>query len=242
MTCANLLAFIQIAVVFDFGLLYLNDTHILTQMFSSFRKEMRQRVGGCMDECDEISRKLKKRAANIKFNICAEKIRASRNKLDALVDPTGNIPWGKYAALGLYAGTYGLLCLIIVGALGGGGGTDCFKQDFLIVSAQVIFIMEIITLCQMHSMEKSNPSIVKMLKKTKDLIVILVVVGIIAFFDCTIHLFPDFETPFFWSTILIVYFPFIVILARVWWAYRQIHNVVKECEENNKNGRNLLDS
>lgn len=229
MSCANLLAFIQIAVVFDFGLLYLKDGHIFSDILKSFRRELSAGTETLVAQCDKALKRLEVMHPNITIRIKKETVKSAKERLAAMVNPDDNFPWAKYAYLGLYSGVYGLLCLLVIGVFG--CEYDGTLQDFLLISAQTILLLEILSLIQLSKRKSHQASMLKVIRKTWELAVILSVIMMMAFLGWVVRIYSNFETPFLLSTIVIVYLPFIVFFARIVYAKIQINKAKKECQD-----------
>lgn len=186
------------------------------------------RVKPTIEMCDKRLDILANERQSIENKIQRQTIKRDKTRLEALVNPN-NVSWAKYAYLGLYSGIYGLLCLLIVGMHG--SNLDHFLHDFLIVSAQGILILEFLTLIQLRGFKHPNASMHSVIHKVKELACVLIVVGVLTALDLTFHVFPDFETPFLWSSIIIVYLPFLVFLCRIGFASRQIRNAEAKCKK-----------
>ena len=49
--CINLLAFIQFIIAFDFGLYYLDNKHVLTEIYRKYQKDLKLSVRGGIVSC-----------------------------------------------------------------------------------------------------------------------------------------------------------------------------------------------
>ncbi|MDE6770401.1 MAG: hypothetical protein K2J78_11825 [Muribaculaceae bacterium] len=226
MDCINLLAFIQIAVAFDFGLVYLSNTHIFTNILDSLLEEMKVSCARLIKKAHTVceqDRGYKGLAVRAKRAELIEVI----NNLEFLLDPQ-NVRWDKYAYTGIYSGVYGLLCLLLIGL------KECrideFIHNFLLISGEIILIYQFINLIQLSRISNKKISVVKILYKGVWLCGILGLSVIIALTGFYWKIFQSFNLPFVLITICIVYFPFFVYAYRILKVWYTIKSKISKCE------------
>lgn len=223
--CANLLAFIQIAVAFDFGLLWLKDSHIFCQMHSSLKRECNKFVATTLTSAHQIYERLEGNS-DTEARIQRARVKGNIDKLESLVNAETN--WGKYAYLGLYSGIYGLLCLFIIGLFG--CKYDSYGKDFLLIFGEILCIIEFFTLFQLSNMGRSSASHFKILNKIAKLFGIILITSVFIYLDWIFRPFPNFEVPFIPIAVIVVYLPIIVYVFRnlkIWVVYLKINSRTK---------------
>lgn len=230
MNCANLLAFIQVAIAFDFGLVILRESHIMKDIHTSYMKEMGKKYENITQTATKL---LNQRIENI-----TDRQREHRAALDEALKilkvktdkNQGN--WGKYAYLGLFGGIYGLICLLGIGMFD--VVSESFNRtlrSFLLISAEWILAMGVLSVCQIHFMESKNASVTKILKKTVFLFFCLLVIFVFSYYDWSFGVFESFEIPFLWFTILIVSLPILVFAVKISWVTYSIKKAANACQE-----------
>ena len=151
--CVNLLAFIQIAVAFDFGLLCLKDTHIFKDIHVDLLNELGDKVRPTREELEEKIEQLKRGRNKYQNKTQKPELEARLRKLMYLVD-SQQANWGKYGVIGLGAGIYGMLTLLIVGLKG--SSMDAFFRNFLLIFALLLLIWEGVSLYQIGKIQSSQ--------------------------------------------------------------------------------------
>lgn len=226
--CVNLLAFIQIAVAFDFGLLCLKDTHIFKDIHVDLLNELGDKVRPTREELEEKIEQLKSGRNKYQNKTQKPELEARLRKLMYLVD-SQQANWGKYGVIGLSAGIYGMVALLIIGLKG--SSLDAFFRDFLLISAQLLLIWEGIALYQIGKIQSIQIPKMVMMKKLIVIIGIIILAGILTAFDWNFRIFPNFQLPFILLTIVIVYLPVFVYLWKVFRQKRMIDEAEKDCKE-----------
>lgn len=226
--CVNLLAFIQIAVAFDFGLLCLTDTHIFKNLHVDLLNELGNKVRPTRESLENKIEQLKSSNNQYQRKMQKPELEAKLRKLMYLVD-SQQANWGKYGVLGLIAGIYGMLALLIIGLKG--SSIDVFFRDFLLISAQLLLIWEGIALYQIGKIQSSQIPKMVMMKKLIEIMGIIILAGIMTAFDWSFRIFSNFQLPFIILTIVIVYLPVFVYLWKVFRQKRMIDKAEKDCKE-----------
>lgn len=226
--CVNLLAFIQIAVAFDFGLLCLKDSHIFRELHSDLISEMGNKVYPTQKSLERKIEEIKN--GKNKFSKKNHQPYLERNlaMLRSLVD-SQQANWGKYTILGLCAGIYGLIALLVIGM--SGSSIDSFFNDFLLISAQLLLFWEFIALIRIGKNSTTNLSKMTILKKLVTILALVVLAAVAAIMDWSLRIFPNFQLPFILLTICVVYLPFFVFAFKVGCQKRKIDKAEKDCLE-----------
>ena len=230
MNCANLLAFIQVAVAFDFGLVFFKDSNTMKYIHSSFMEELRAKYKGIIQKATKLieteipginDRQREHRA------ILEDALKVLKTKTDS---KQGN--WGKYAYLGLFGGIYGLVCLLGIGMFDlFGDEFNSILQAFLLMSAEAILLIDAVAVFGLHFMENKDASMTKILGKTAWLIPILIVTFICSWNNWTIGFFDTFELPFLWFMVIIIAFPIVVFTVKIILAVCSIRTAARKCKE-----------
>ncbi|MDE7347614.1 MAG: hypothetical protein K2N48_12860 [Muribaculaceae bacterium] len=226
--CVNLLAFIQIAVAFDFGLLCLKDTHIFKDLHVDLLNELGDKVRPTRESLENKIEQLKNGSNQYQRKTQKPELEAKLRKLMYLVD-SQQANWGKYGVIGLSAGIYGMLVLLIIGLKG--SSMDSFFRDFLLIFAQSLLIWEGIALYQIDRIQSSQIPKMVMMKKLIVILGIIIFAGVMTAFDWSFRIFPNFQLPFIILTIVIVYLPVFVYLWKVFRQKRMIDEAEEDCRE-----------
>lgn len=226
--CVNLLAFIQIAVAFDFGLLCLKDTHIFKDIHVDLLNELGDKVRPTREELEEKIEQLKRGRNKYQNKTQKPELEARLRKLMYLVD-SQQANWGKYGVIGLGAGIYGMLTLLIIGLKG--SSMDAFFRNFLLIFALLLLIWEGVSLYQIGKIQSSQIPKIVMMKKLIVILGIIIIAGVLSFFDWIFWILPNFQVPFIILTIIIVYLPVFVYLCKVYCQKRKIDAAERECKE-----------
>ena len=169
---ANLLAFIQVAVAFDLGLVCFKNSHILKDIHTSFFDEQARTHKDIVGEAEELS-KISLVHREYSKRVHRDNVTATLGDLKAKLDPErGN--WGKYAYLGLFGGIYGLVCLLAIGVLGWFDTSwDQTLHSFLLMGGMFVFAMEFLAVVQISDIERERASTSKVMIKVVWLIGLL---------------------------------------------------------------------
>lgn len=225
MDSVNLLAFIQIAVAFDFGLVYLSNSHIFTNILNSFLAEMEKAARPTLGEAQDLyNRTEHPRQLNVRAK--RAELADEINNLKYLLNPD-NIRWDKYAYTGIYSGVYGLLCLLLIGL------KDCridsFIKNFLLISGEFILFFQFLNLLQLSGISNGQISVIKVMRKMLGLGIILVGCALIVVSGRYLSILPGFNLPFVLLVIFIVYFPFLVYGYRIFKVWYTIKRKTSKC-------------
>ena len=138
--CINLLAFIQFIIAFDFGLYYLDNKHVLTEIYRKYQKDLKLSVREVLSRANDIRTESLKSEDNECILNSAYLDKAYR-RLKYLTD--GNqLNLEGCGFIGLYAGLYGFLCLFCIGIFG--CQHDTIIKTYILVSSQIILFLELL--------------------------------------------------------------------------------------------------
>ncbi|MDE6310857.1 MAG: hypothetical protein K2L96_03470 [Muribaculaceae bacterium] len=226
MDCVNLLAFIQIAVAFDFGLLYLHNSHLLKSLHGDFIYGHRNRVEPTTCCACDILKDLKyKHGFSVKIR--RGSLKRWVDRLTFLTD-VQQANWSKYVYLGLCGGLYSLLSLVLIGVTG--SSYDPEIRNFLLVSGEVFLVYEFFIVYQIGKVRTNGISVIPLVKKAILLIVIMGIVGVFVYNGWYFKFFSSFRKTYIVLLFSIVYFPIFVYLWKMWELNRNIAKAKKECE------------
>ncbi len=226
--CVNLLAFIQIAVAFDFGLLCLGDTHMFKALHSDLIEEMGNKVKPTREEIEKRINEIKNGRNQYQKVTQKPYLEEKLARLRFLVD-SQQANWGKYGIIGLIAGIYGILSLLVIGLKG--SSIDYFFKDLLLISGQLLFVWEVVVLYQISKIQSSQIPRMVMMKKLIIIFAIIILAGVCAILDLSFRIYPNFQLPFIIQTIIIVYMPVFVYLWKVFHQKRMIEEAEESCKE-----------
>lgn len=226
MELPNLLAFFQIAVAFDFGLLFISGTHIFSTIHTSLLQEMNDKCESVVLEAEGICEKT--------LNTTEECVIRERVNMVELLDklyshltPRYAI-WNKYSYLGLFSGIYGLLCLFVIGIFG------CKYQNelsaFLLISGEITILFQIRSLIQLRKSSDKPLSTLGVGSRLFALIIFYIFSLAMAWSGIYFKFFSDFETPFLTLSILIVYMPILVYVGRIFIYWLKYVRITYACE------------
>lgn len=134
--------------------------------------------------------------------------------------------WSKYGSLGLFSGIYGMLCLFFIGLFG--CQHEPFAQRYLLVMAEFFIFAEILICVRGNMEEDTNIARVGAYGNLFLLTVLIIVGAILAYFDWTFKVFPEFETPFI-ASLVIIYLPFLVFLFNILSERCKVLWIMKSC-------------
>lgn len=143
---ANLLSFVQIAVVFNFGLFFLRGKNTFKEVCAEFDLYLGSLAKGCLNNSIKEVRRVRK--------AMPEDIRAQKEKthkyyrlLKALLESKEK-DFFILPCIGLFSGTYSLLFLFSGGL--SGWKYDGLITDTLLVMAQIVLMMNIVSFLQLR--------------------------------------------------------------------------------------------
>ena len=228
MNCINLLAFIQIAIAFDFGLLYFSNTHIFKALHKGFIKELIALGRKNVEEGKKICKEHEK-TSKIPVRKGRADLADTLDKISYRTNPK-NTNWGKYSYLGLYSGLYGLLCLLVIGLQGNSFDNVC--QNFLLIFSEIVIVFEIFSMLQVRRVTDGAVSYLKVYKNMLILLAFMVLALICAATGLYFPLWTGFNITFVTFTILIVYMPVMVYVFRLMWLITKVKRLYKRCRTN----------
>lgn len=137
--CINLLAFIQFIIAFDFGLYYLDNKHVLTEIYRKYQKDLKLSVREVLSRANDIITESLKSEDNECILNSAYLDKAYR-RLKYLTDEN-QLDLEGCGFIGLYAGLYGFLCLFCIGMFG--SQHEALVKTYILVTSQIVLAIEL---------------------------------------------------------------------------------------------------
>lgn len=136
----NLLAFVQVGVALNFGLLYLDRNNAFAGIYKEFRHYLKALAHEKIVEAAAQGRRTR---MNMPEDILQEKAKLNKytDKIKAIYGKKFYFPF--LACWGFLSGCYGFCFLLLVGALGWKGSGGIELLDYLILLAEAVFILEV---------------------------------------------------------------------------------------------------
>lgn len=148
---ANLLAFVQVGVALNFGLLFLTRRNVLKDVYKEFQCYLKAISNECinyaqghLEQIGPMSNE-DKRKQKASVNRCLNKLKYIFNR---------ELDTPHLSCWGVYSGLYGFMFLYIVGMLN--WRYDFFLLDLLIVQAEIVCILEIAIWVRVHNRRKKD--------------------------------------------------------------------------------------
>lgn len=216
----NLMAFIQVAITIDFALILINAAHPLAKTVSAFLESLG-------DKDEEIKKAAESTHSILSlFDVRDKKQRKCRESLkrciQIYVGITKDAPqrWIKYSYLGLFSGIVGVFYLLLI-ALRNVFLTEQLWEDMLVSISIFTLIWEIIILVQLSYLREARRMKGAIMKKgIVYVLCLLLVIGITSI--GVIYRLPlEFKTLFYYSSVIIVLSPMIVLMIRAIGAWIQ---------------------
>ncbi len=228
---ANLLSFVQVAVVFNFGLFFLRDRNTFKNVCIEFLLYL-----GASAELDiknalkEIKRVRKTMPDEIKLE--KEKTKAYYQKLkDILYYKESD--YFFLPCIGLFSGTYGLTFLLLTGLTG--WEYDSFITNLILVSGETTLLFNVLSSIILYN--KTNEKEVRyiILRNVSLYILSCIASIILVVFDLLFHILYAVDHVIVLLTIGVVYFPAIVLvsisIAKMvkveYWTFRCVWHTIR---------------
>lgn len=209
--CANLLALIQFIIAFDFGLYYLDDKHALTRIYRKYQIDLRLSVQPILDCADDIINKSWK-SKNEKCILESAYLGQICQRLKYLTDES-QLNLEGCGFIGLYAGLYGFICLFCIGVLG--CQHDTAIQTYVLVCSQIILLLELLITTYNYLQRDCKKYSRNIWANIKLILFIILLVGVISYFDWAYEYFSEFELPFVVISLIVLLFPFILFIGHI---------------------------
>lgn len=208
MSLVNLLAFVQVAVVFNFGLFFLRRRNTFSDVkmefldyLNAYKEGYSQRAKNIIEEQNEndsYATILEKENVNTYYNRI--EYLTKEEDQDYLVLP----------CVGLFSGVYSLLFLLIVGLEG--WMFEDKTYNMLLLMAQVVLFMNLYSCFKLR--KDGNEMMVR--RQIIKHVALFFILGLLAIllscFDCLFQVINCPDTVLAISTILVVYFPALLLV------------------------------
>lgn len=209
--CINLLAFIQFIIAFDFGLYYLDNKHVLTEIYRKYQKDLKLSVREVLSRANDIITESLKSEDNECILNSAYLDKAYR-RLKYLTDEN-QLDLEGCGFIGLYAGLYGFLCLFCIGMFG--SQHEALVKTYILVTSQIVLAIELFISGYNLYQEDCRKYSRNLWSNIRFIFFItLFVVGIVSF-DWTYKFFSEFEFPFVVISLIVLLFPLILFIGHI---------------------------
>lgn len=204
----NLLAFVQVAVVFNFGLFFLRRQNTFSDVKKEFLKYLNAYREGYSQSAKNI---IEDQNENDTTETILEKeyVHTYYNRIEYLTKEEDK-DYLVLPCIGLFSGLYSLLFLLIVGI--DGWIFDDKTYNMLLIMAQVVLFMDLFSCFKLH--EDADEMVVR--RQIFKYVIIFFVLGLLAFllscFDCMFHVINCPDTVLAFSSIVVVYFPALLLV------------------------------
>lgn len=246
MDLVNLLAFVQVAVVFNFGLFFLKRQNTYSDVKEEFLRYLNAFKDGYSQNAKSI---IDAPIDNESTELAIEKeyVKTYYNRIRFLTLDEDK-DYLMLPCMGLFSGFYSLLFLFIVGIE---GWTYADKAtNLLMLMSQLVLVMDIASYLYLRDKEEER----WVRRAIMRLVIIFFLLGITVFlmscFDWSFHVISCPKTFLALSSIVVVYFPALLLVGTTFkiihkflynqlmcnfhvWRYRRIseHNVTVESQE-----------
>lgn len=222
--CINLLAFIQFIIVFDFGLYYFDDKHILIEIYRKYQLDLQTSSQKILDRTEYMLKESLKSDSD-KCKIQGGYLDKPYRRLRHLIDE-GNLNLEGCGFIGLYAGLYGLLCLFGIGMFK--SRYEASAKNYILIISQIILVIELLISWYNHQEDCGKYS--RNLWSNIRLCIIITVFAVaLVEFDLTYGYFSEFELPFVIISLIILLFPFILFIGHIIVARMEITILKLKC-------------
>ena len=209
--CINLLAFIQFIIAFDFGLYYLDNKHVLTEIYRKYQKDLKLSVRAVLSRANDIITESLK-SENSECILNSAYLDKAYRRLKYLTDENQHDLEGC-GFIGLYAGLYGFLCLFCIGMFG--SQHEALVKTYILVTSQIVLVIELFISGYNLYQEDCRKYSRNLWSNIRFIFFItLFVVGIVSF-DWTYKFFSEFEFPFVVISLIVLLFPLILFIGHI---------------------------
>ena len=208
--CINLLAFIQFIIVFDFGLYYFDEKHILVVIYRKYKLDLKTSVRGLLDSAKNMLTESLK-SDNDECKVQSGYLDRVYRRLKYLIDE-GYFNLEGCGFIGLYAGLYGFLCLFGIGMFKSHYETSA--KNYILIISQIILVIEL--LISWYNYQEESGKYSRNLWSNIRLCMIITVFAVaLVEFDLTYEYFSEFELPFVIISLIVLLFPFILFIGHI---------------------------
>ena len=190
--CINLLAFIQIIIAFDFGLYYLDNKHVLTEIYRKYQKDLKLSVREVLSRANDIRTESLKSEDN-ECILNSAYLEKAYHRLKYLTDEN-QLDLEGCGFIGLYAGLYGFLCLFCIGMFG--SQHEALVKTYILVTSQIVLAIELFISGYNLYQEDCRKYSRNLWSNIRFIFFITLFVVAIVSFDWTYKFFSEFEFPF----------------------------------------------
>lgn len=209
--CINLLAFIQFIIAFDFGLYYLDNKHVLTEIYRKYQKDLKLSVRAVLSRANDIITESLK-SENSECILNSAYLDKAYRRLKYLTDEN-QLDLEGCGFIGLYAGLYGFLCLFCIGMFG--FQHEALVKTYILVTSQIVLVIELFISGYNLYQEDCRKYSRNLWSNIRFIFFItLFVVGIVSF-DWTYKFFSEFEFPFVVISLIVLLFPLILFIGHI---------------------------
>lgn len=209
--CINLLAFIQFIIAFDFGLYYLDNKHVLTEIYRKYQKDLKLSVRAVLSRANDIITESLK-SENSECILNSAYLDKAYRRLKYLTDEN-QLDLEGCGFIGLYAGLYGFLCLFCIGMFG--SQHEALVKTYILVTSQIVLVIELFISGYNLYQEDCRKYSRNLWSNIRFIFFItLFVVGIVSF-DWTYKFFSEFEFPFVVISLIVLLFPLILFIGHI---------------------------
>lgn len=208
--CINLLAFIQFIIVFDFGLYYFDDKHILNKIYRKYKLDLQTSSRLVLDRINELLNKSLSSDSE-ECKVLSGYLDKAYCRLKYLIDES-NFKLEGCGFIGLYAGFYGFLCLFGIAMFGSRYETSA--KDYILITAQIIFVIELLISWYNYQDDCSKYSRNLWSNIRFCILITLFIIGCVEF-DCIYRCFAEFELPFVIISLIVLLYPLILFIGHI---------------------------
>lgn len=224
--CVNLLALIQFIIAFDFGLYYLDDKHALTKIYRKYQMDLRASVQAILQRADETIKESLK-SEDEECILKSAYLDKAYRRLKYLTDEN-QLNLEGCGFIGLYAGLYGFICLFCLGVLG--CQHEATIKTYILVCSQIVLLLEILIAVYNYVQRDCKEYSRNIWANIKLILFIILFAGIVSYFDLTYKGFPEFELPFVVISLIVLLFPFILLIGHIIISRMRVAFLKRRCK------------
>lgn len=211
MDCINLLALIQLSVAFNLGLFYLGKQHSFSAIFELFMKECQTTNQSILnDSLTQMPMRITNSSDCIKAK--AGELEKSWNKLYSdTYDDDRSFLKGGFGITGLYAGIYGLMCLLCIAILH--SKYDLYAKDFIIISGEIILILQVVVCLKYRLPRYKDTEYHGFWAPLLAIVFAIIITGLLLKFDLVLRCFDGFNAPMLVLILIVTSLPTFVFMS-----------------------------
>lgn len=208
--CINLLAFIQFIIVFDFGLYYFDDKHIIAEIYRKYKFDLQTSSQEMLARTEHMLKESLK-SDNDECKVLSGSLDRVYRRLRYLIDES-NFNLEGCGLIGLYAGLYGFLCLFGIGMFGSRYETSA--KDYILIIAQIVLVIELLISWYNHHKDCSKYSR-NLWSNIRFCFLITLFTVVFVESDWSYRCFSEFELPFIVISLIVLLYPFILFIGHI---------------------------